>query len=85
LLYAVMFNANYHGIHHAKPGIPGDRLAQAHLAWLRELETSGKQPPPAFASYWEIIVLILPRLWQDVRTLRSAGRLARASASPTIS
>jgi fatty acid desaturase len=80
-LYAVMFNVNYHGIHHAKPGIPGDRLAEAHEAWLGELEASGKQPPPAFASYREIARAILPRLWRDIRNLYSAEKLARAQAS----
>ncbi len=83
-LYAAMFNVNYHGIHHAKPGIPGHRLADAHRAWVSELEASGKQPPPAFASYHEIARLIWPQLWRDVRELRGAEKLARSAAAPHL-
>lgn len=67
LLYRAMFNVNYHGIHHARPEIPGDHLAQAHAIWVRELEQSGQQASSAFGSYLEIARQIVPRIWSDAR------------------
>lgn len=66
MLCRLLFNVNYHGIHHENPSIPGDRLPAAHTAWLRELEQRGEQPPAVYPSYRSIAREILPLLRREV-------------------
>lgn len=76
MLCRLLFNVNYHGIHHENPSIPGDRLRAAHAAWLRDLEQRGEQPPAVYPSYRSIARQILPLLWREVRDPAQRERAA---------
>ncbi len=82
-LYFLMFNINYHAIHHETAYVRGHDLPGAHARWMAKLEEKGKAKPEVYGSYREAVRAMWPKLIGEVRGMsaqRSTADEAGASS-----
>lgn len=73
-VYWMMYNINYHGLHHANAYIPGYKLPEAHEDWSRKLTESNTPPPSTHYSYIAALKHTVPYLMDELRrTKRGEG------------
>lgn len=73
-LYFLLFNVNYHAVHHADASIPGRSLPSAHDAWIEDRLERGLAVPFTFPSYFAAFRQMVPILFRELRGDSSPGK-----------